>query len=152
MTKSYPKPRLWYPKNPQKYKGDVNNIWYRSSWELRVLKWLDNNPNVIEYSSEEIKVPYISPIDGQYHNYYPDVIAKVKKYDGSIAIYMIEIKPYAQTLEPKPKKRITKTYINEVYTYGVNKEKWKAAIQYCKKRNWTFKILTEKGENGEKIF
>jgi hypothetical protein len=152
MAKSYPQPKQWYPKNPKKYNGDVNNIWYRSSWELRVFKWMDTNPNVIEYSSEEIKVPYISPIDGKYHVYYPDVIAKVKKFDGSIVTYMIEIKPYKQTIEPTPKKRLTKSYINEVYTWGVNSAKWKSANEYCRKRGWTFKLLTERGENGEKIF
>ena len=152
MTKSYPKPKLWYPKNPKKYRGDVDNIWVRSSWEKRILDWMDRNPNVLEYSSEEIKIPYISPIDGRYHNYYPDVLAKVKKLDGTIEIYLIEIKPYNQTIEPKPRKRITKTYINEVYTWGVNSAKWSAAKEFCKRKKWTFKLLTEKGENGKKIF
>ena len=152
MAKSFPEPKRWYPKNPKKYNGDVDNIWVRSSWEQKVLKWLDENSNVLEYSSEEIKVPYISPIDGKYHNYYPDVIAKVKRFDGNISVYMIEIKPYAQTLEPKPKKRITKSYINEVYTWGVNSAKWKSASEYCRRKGWVFKILTERGENGEKIF
>ena len=113
---------------------------------------MDKDPNVLEYCSEEVKVPYISPIDGKYHNYYPDVIARVKKFDGSIVVYMIEIKPYAQTIEPKPKKRVTKTYINEVYTWGINSAKWKAAQAYCKQKGWTFRLLTERGDNGEKIF
>jgi hypothetical protein len=144
QKKSYPKPKQWYPKNPKKYIGDVNNIWYRSSWEKKVLNWLDNNPNVIEYSSEEIKIPYLSPIDSKYHTYYPDVYAKIKNNQGKIVEYLIEIKPYAQTIEPEVKKRITKTYINEVYTWGINSAKWKFAKEFCRKRNWEFKFLTEK--------
>lgn len=30
MSRRYPEPKLWTPKNPNKYKGDVNNIWIRS--------------------------------------------------------------------------------------------------------------------------
>jgi hypothetical protein len=38
----------WFrPKNPIKYKGDAANIVYRSSWELRVMKHLDIDPNVL---------------------------------------------------------------------------------------------------------
>jgi hypothetical protein len=144
MARRYPEPKKWYPKHPQKYVGNINEIWVRSSWERKTLNWLDTNPSVIQYSSEEVKVPYISPIDGKKHNYYPDVIAKVKRNDGSIVTYMIEIKPYDQTIEPTPKKRVTKQYINEVYTWGINSAKWKAATKYCRDKGWIFKILTEK--------
>jgi hypothetical protein len=144
MARRYPEPKRWYPKHPEKYVGNINEIWVRSSWERKTLNWLDSNPNVIQYSSEEIKVPYISPIDNKKHNYYPDVIAKVKRLDGKIVTYMIEIKPYDQTIEPTPKKKVTKRYINEVYTWGINSAKWKAAMKYCRERGWVFKILTEK--------
>ena len=130
--------------NREKYKGDPNNIVYRSSWELRVQKWLDRNPNVIEWSSEECIIPYISPIDNRQHRYFIDFYAKVKKQDGTIASYLIEVKPYKQTIEPQVKKRITKTYIKEVSEWGVNSAKWRAAREYCRKNGFEFKILTEK--------
>lgn len=143
-NKSYPKPQLWRPKNYAKYKGDYDNIWIRSSWEKKVLNWMDTNPNVIEYSSEEIVIPYLSPIDGKYHRYFPDVYAKIKNSQGQIVEYLIEIKPLHQTIEPEVKNRITKKYINEVYTWGINSAKWKAADRYCKDRKWIFKLMTEK--------
>ena len=142
--RNYPQPKQWFPKNPQKYKGDVNNIIYRSSWERRVLQWMDTNPNVVEYSSEEVVIPYLSPVDGKYHRYFVDFCAKIKNRDGEVITYLIEVKPYKQTLEPEVKKRVTKQYINEVYTWGINSSKWKATKEYCRKRNWVFKILTEK--------
>lgn len=143
-SKGYPTPKRWYPKNPEKYMGDSENIWVRSSWERKVLAWLDTNPNVIGYCSEEIKIPYVSPVDSKYHTYYPDVLAKIKTSNSNVVTYLIEIKPYSQTIPPKVKKNITKSYINEVYTWGVNSAKFKAAEEYCKRKGWEFKILTEK--------
>lgn len=143
-SKKYPTPKLWRPKNLKKYKGNYNNIWVRSSYELRVYKWLDNNESVLEWSSEEHIVMYKSPIDGKYHRYFLDAYAKIKSADGRIVEYLIEIKPYQQTIEPKIKKNITKSYINEVYTWGINSAKWNAAKQHCKQRGWVFKIITEK--------
>jgi len=141
---------IYIPKNPQKYRGDVSNIIFRSSWEKKVQIWLDQNENVIEWSSEEHVVPYISPVDNKHHRYFLDFYAKVKKMDGTIAEYLIEVKPYAQTQAPVPKSRVTKNYINEVCTWGVNSAKWKAAQEFCKKRGWEFKILTENELFGKK--
>ena len=68
------------PSNPQKYKGDPTKIIYRSWWERNVFSWLDKHKDVIWWQSEEVIVPYRSPIDGRVHRYFPDVI--VHKYDG----------------------------------------------------------------------
>ena len=127
-------------KNPQKYKGNVGSVQYRSSWELNVFNYMDRNPDVILWNSEEVVVPYRSPIDGRMHRYFVDIWMKNKKGD----VYLIEIKPYAQTKPPIKKKRITKKYLNEVKTWGVNQAKWEAANDYCKKKDWSFQILTEK--------
>jgi hypothetical protein len=131
------------PQNPKKYKGDPTQIYYRSGWELKVFLHLDNNPNVIQWSSEEIIISYVSPIDNRRHRYFPDVYAKLKLRDGTIKEYIYEIKPKAQTVEPVKKSRITKRYVNEVVQWGINTAKWKAANEYCKNRGYEFKILTE---------
>ena len=81
----------FHPQNPEKYKGDLQNIIYRSSWELKFMQWCDRNPNVIEYASEEFCIPYLSPIDGRVHRYFPDFIMKVKEQSGEIKKYIIEI-------------------------------------------------------------
>ena len=131
------------PSNPEKYKGDVNNIVYRSSWERKFLHYCDTNKNILEYSSEEIVVPYRSPLDNRYHRYFPDFYIKVKESSGKIKKMIIEIKPQRQCVEPKVQKRKTKAYIYEVVEYAKNQAKWKAAEEWCLDRGYEFKVLTE---------
>ena len=132
------------PKNPQKYIGDFKNIIYRSSWECRVMSWLDKTESVISWASEELVIPYISPVDGRYHRYFPDFVVKYRTSDNKIKTVVIEVKPEKQAKEPKKRKRVTKQYIQEVTTYGVNQAKWAAATEYCLDRGWTFEVKTEK--------
>jgi hypothetical protein len=138
------------PSFPEKYVGNPTSIIYRSLWELKFLKYCDTNENILEYASEELAIPYISPVDGKTHKYFPDVYIKVKEPDGSIKKYLIEIKPYKQTMAPPKPKRQTKGYIYEVYEYAKNQSKWEAAREYCKDRGWTFRILTENEIYGNK--
>lgn len=132
------------PQNPKKYKGDKSNIVYRSSWELSFMRWLDTNPAVTLWSSEEIIVYYISPLDGRKHRYFPDFYFECKDADGKTKKYLIEVKPYAQTIEPKKKEKKTKQYINEVTTWAKNSSKWAAAREYCRHKGYEFQIITEK--------
>ena len=116
--------------NPRKYKGDARNVVYRSSWEYKFMEWCDSHPSVEEWASEEIIIPYISPVDGKRHS------GKKK--------YIAEVKPSYQTKEPKTQKRNTKKYISEVMTYAVNQAKFKAATEFCKDHGWEFMVVTEK--------
>ena len=131
------------PKNPLKYRGNPSNIIYRSSWELRVMKYLDDNPSVIWWASEELPIPYYSPVDKKKHRYFPDFISKMKLKDGKVMTYIIEVKPDRETRPPTQKKK-TKRFIQESITYVINECKWKAATEFCKDHGWEFKILTEK--------
>ena len=131
------------PKNPQKYRGNPTNIIYRSTWERRVMNWLDTTDNIVEWGSEELIIPYRSPTDGKIHRYFPDFYVKVRQKDATIRVMILEIKPHKQTIEPVKKSRVTKQYIQEVVTYGTNQAKWKAATEFCADRGWTFKVLTE---------
>jgi hypothetical protein len=133
----------YQPAFPKKYKGDPQNIVYRSLWERTFMKYCDTNENILEWFSEEIAVPYRSPIDNKIHRYFPDFYIKVKESNGSIKKYIIEIKPKKQTVEPIPQKRKTKGYIYEVYEYAKNQAKWKAAEEWCTDRGYEFKVLTE---------
>ena len=133
----------FFPKYPKKYRGDPTNIVYRSLWELRVMKYLDENTAVIEWSSEELAIPYICPTDNRWHRYYPDFIVKIRKSDGLSQMMILEVKPKKETMEPKKKKKATKQYITEVMTWGKNQAKWKAATEYCADRSWEFKLITE---------
>jgi len=107
------------------------------------MKWCDGNNNILEWGSEEIIVPYRSPIDGKYHRYFVDFYVKVITRTGDIKKYLIEIKPKKQTIEPAVQKRKTKKYVTEVTTYVVNQAKWEAAREWCADRRLEFLILTE---------
>ena len=131
------------PTRPYKYKGDPTKIIYRSLWERKFMQYCDSTTNVLEWGSEEIALPYRSPIDNKVHRYFPDFYIKVKENTGQIKRYIIEIKPKKQTIAPKVQKKKTKGYVYEVYEYARNQAKWKAAEEFCKDRRWEFKVLTE---------
>lgn len=131
------------PRNPNKYLGDPTNIVYRSLWELKLMRYLDSHPEVVNWASEELIIPYRSPIDNRIHRYFPDFTVKKRLPDNTIETIIVEIKPASQVAEPKRQTKPTKRYIREVMTYGVNQAKWKAAEQFCAQRNWKFVVMTE---------
>ena len=131
------------PKFPKKYKGDPTNIIYRSSWELRVMKYLDTNENVLEWSSEEIAIPYKCPTDNRRHRYFPDFYVVARTMEGTTKTMLWEVKPAKETKEPKRRKKITRQYVTEVMTWGKNQAKWEACRSYCLDRGWEFRLLTE---------
>jgi len=131
------------PKNPKKYKGDPTNIIYRSLWELRVMKYLDENTAIMAWGSEELIIPYICPTDSRRHRYYPDFIVEARMKDGSTQTMILEVKPKKETMEPKVQSKRTRKYLTEVMTWGKNQAKWKAATEYCLDRGWAFKLITE---------
>ena len=133
----------FFPKNIKKYKGNPDKIYYRSLWERNFMVYCDNRSAILEWGSEEVIIPYISPLDGRRHRYFPDFYIKVKQSDGSTKKIIIEVKPKKQCAPPAIPKKKTKRFINEVRTWGVNKAKWEAAIEWCDDRGMEFKILTE---------
>jgi len=139
MTKAYK--GKYQVKNPEKYKGNPNNVIFRSSWELKFFNYCDKNPDILQWASEEsfMVVPYKSPIDGKWHRYFPDAWIKT-----ATDTFLIEIKPFKETQEPKKRSRVTRKYLYEVKTWGINSSKWKAAQEFCEDRKWKFKIITEK--------
>jgi hypothetical protein len=131
------------PKNYKKYKGDPTKIIYRSLWERRFMVYLDNNDKIIEWNSEEVIIPYRSPVDKRVHRYFPDFYIKYQNTRGQIIREIIEVKPKGQLSPPKKPKRQTKRYLTEIKTYAVNQAKFKAAQEWCKDRKFNFRILTE---------
>ena len=131
------------PSYPRKYKGNPSNIIYRSLWERKFMVYCDLNENILEWGSEEIVIPYRSPIDNRVHRYFPDFYVKLKETTGKTKKYIIEVKPKKQTKPPSKPKRQTKGYLREVYEYARNQAKWEAADDCCKDRLYEFKIMTE---------
>jgi hypothetical protein len=131
-----------YTPSTEKYKGHSKPI-YRSSWELKFFRWCDNNPNVLEWTSESLAIPYTSPLTGRTHRYIVDNTVIIREGE-KLAKYLIEIKPKKQTMKPKShgnKKESTILYENMAYVK--NQAKWAAAAAWCKKRGYKFQILTE---------
>ena len=132
------------PRYPKKYRGDPTKIVYRSLWEKKFMNYCDITESVNEWQSEEFFIPYRSPLDNRMHRYFPDFLIKYQDNNGRRRIMVVEIKPKKETKMPatNPKKR-SKSWAYSVRTWAVNHAKWKAAREYCRDRNYEFKIMTE---------
>lgn len=132
------------PKNPKKYVGNSNRIYYRSLWERKFMIYCDFTDSIIEWGSEEVIIPYVSPFDGKVHRYFPDFYIKVRQKGGILKKFIIEVKPKKQCTPPtkKPKKK-TRRWYSEVKTWGINEAKWKSATKWCEDNNMQFQILNE---------
>lgn len=105
----------------------------------------DKNPNILKWASEEMAIPYISPLDNKIHRYFVDFIIEVMEKNNSVKTYLVEIKPQRQCVEPKPSdKKSNRTFLKEMKTWSINNSKWKAATEFASKHNWEFKLITEK--------
>jgi len=105
--------------------------------------WVDHNQNILKWASEEIWIPYISPLDNRCHKYFPDFYIKYKDSKGIVKESLIEVKPKRQVEGPKPQKRVTQKQMYEIKEFAKNQAKWKAAKEFCADRKWEFQILTE---------
>ncbi len=134
-------------KNADKYKGTLP-IYYRSSWEHRVFYFLDYNPNIISWASESVIIPYKCQIDNKMHRYFVDVNFILNDKDGNQKRYLVEIKPYDQTIRPElPSKKTPKAmqrYNMAALTYQKNQDKWEAAEKWANANGYIFNIWTEK--------
>ena len=127
--------------NEDKYAGKVDSIVCRSSWERFVCRHLDGNTNVRKWASEEVIVPYISPLDGQYHRYFVDFFVELD--DGTK--FIVEVKPHKETMPPDlpASGKKTPSYARACQTYSVNLAKWDAAKRWAEKNDMRFFIWTE---------
>jgi hypothetical protein len=112
------------PKNPDKYSGNVKQIIYRSSWERLFMVYCDKKAEIWNWSSEEIKIPYM--FEDKNRTYYPDFWVDMMDKNGRRVQKIIEIKPHYQR------------------TMKVNKAKWAVATKYCQDNNMEFIVMTEK--------
>ena len=131
------------PKHPSKYKGDPTNIIYRSLWERRLMSYLDDHKDILQWSSEEFCIVYRSPVDSRLHRYFPDFWVKKRDMNGKINISVIEVKPKAQCKRPVKDPKHPRRYLKQVKTFAINEAKWEAATDFCKDRRWQFQIMTE---------
>ena len=122
MKKNYTefKQGIYKPTNIEKYVGRTP-INFRSSWELYLMRYLDNNKYCTEWASESTIIPYTNKNDGKVHRYFIDFRAVFIDKEGVKKIFYIEVKPEKQTLEPtRSEKKKMSTYIHEKTTYEKN--------------------------------
>lgn len=124
------------PTNTSKYIGKFP-IQYRSSWELSLMRVLDNHPNVTQWASESISIPYEHPLTGKWTFYIPDFLVVFVDKAGKKRAEVIEVKPAKEAMVERAKSKKDKLVL------AVNQAKWKAAIEWCHKNGMTFKVLTE---------
>jgi len=106
--------------------------------------YCDTNEAIERWSSEKIRIPYISRINnGKKRNYIVDFWIKLK----SGKEYLIEIKPKKQTVEPKPPKTKSQkslhTYLYSKLMFENNKDKWVAANDFANNNKMIFKVASE---------
>lgn len=137
----------WYKLQfPNKFRLPIDNhmksyrnghVQYKSGLELKAFKYADLNPRISEWALEPFHIPYLSPLDGKMHRYFPDIWLKFE----TGTIFIVEIKSSSETRKPSPK---DKAYGRKMQTWLINQAKWQAAQTFCKQRNAQFVILTEK--------
>lgn len=128
---------IFYPKWPEKYVGDVNNITFRSSWEKSFMDFCDNNQAIEKWGSEELAIPYVKPTDGRVHKYIPDFFIIYTNSAGKQIKEIVEIKPLKEA-------RLTKKSSDyDKVAYAINMAKWEAAKQFCNQNGLAFRVLTE---------
>jgi len=133
---------IFVPKNQNKFIG--TKAIYRSGLELKFFRFCDENPNILRWSSEQVVVPYISPLDGRVHRYFVDNFIIIKEGNGEVKKYLVEIKPSKQTQAPTTKYKKKQHLIYEQTQWAINSSKWEAARLWASKHGMTFLILTEK--------
>lgn len=134
----------FHPKNREKYIGKSETIVYRSSWELNALRFFDQNPNVLRWSYEDIKIKYLKPMPNgnmKMATYIPDAYVEYTNRNGELKKELLEIKPKKQTVRSKSRNINQKMY--EDYVYAVNMCKWEAAERWCKSQGIIFRVITE---------
>lgn len=124
------------PKNPKKIVGNAR-IFYRSSWELTVMTLLDSHPNVLQWSSESVAIPYMNPLTGRRHTYIPDFLILYKDKNNRQRAELVEVKPRKEAIAESAKSKRDKAALI------INTAKWASAIAWCKKNGVSFRILTE---------
>lgn len=132
------------PNHPEKYTGTYPIV-YRSSLELDVMRFFDCNSNILQWKSESVVIWYIKPTDNRKHKYFTDFMVEIKDRNGVCRKYIIEVKPYKQTIPPVAHgNKKQKTIITEQLNYAINSAKWEAAEEWCKRNGYIFSKITEK--------
>ena len=126
----------YQPINKAKYIGDKMPV-FRSSWEHTVMIMFDNNPNIISWASEPLKIPYRNPFTGRQTVYVPDFLVTYVTADGVQKTELIEVKPSKETFQEEAKSKKSKAAL------ALNTYKWAAAQAFARQNGIGFRVMTE---------
>lgn len=124
------------PINPEKYVGSYPII-FRSSWEHKVMVMFDTNPNILNWASESLKIPYQNPFTGKYTVYVPDFVVTYVDAKGQRKAEIIEVKPAKETFLEQAKSPKAKAAV------ALNTFKWAAAQAFARQHGMTFRVMNE---------
>jgi TnsA endonuclease N terminal len=127
---------LFQIQNPQKYVGNKTPT-YRSSWEFVFMQFCDNNPNVLQWASEAVRINYRNPLTGKNTIYVPDFLITYGDANGKQHAELIEVKPRKETSLKEAKS------VRDQASAILNMAKWQAARTWCQAHNMTFRVVTE---------
>lgn len=142
------------PKNPGKYLGgNIADITYRSGWEHTMMNYFDIHPMVMGWMSESLPsnhyhkglsgIPYRNPFTGRWTFYVPDFFVIYMDKAQKQRAEVIEVKPFEEVPQAISgyTGRISKLKESRRI---INAAKFEAALLYCAKHGFTFRICTEK--------
>lgn len=123
-------------KNPEKYMGKRNPT-YRSSWEFAFMTFCDNNPAVLNWASEGVKIPYFNPVSGKNTIYVPDFLIVYVDANQRKHTELVEVKPSTETTMESARSYRDKLMV------AMNMAKWAAADSWARANNMRFRVVTE---------
>ena len=152
----------YVPKNKDKVLklNTQGGVYYRSSWEKKVMYWLDNKKEIIKWGAECMRIPYqMTHFDNgdmrvKEHSYYPDFYYEMRNSDGVLKQVVVEVKPMkeykmVQALNegrldiPENGAKKLKNFEYDLKQAQKNRDKWQAMINWCNKKGYEFIIITE---------
>ena len=123
-------------KNVDKYMGKRLPS-YRSSWEYDFMSFCDNNPAVLNWTSESIKIPYFNPVSGKNTIYVPDFLIVYVDANQKQHTELVEVKPSTETTMESARSYRDKLMV------AMNMAKWAAADSWARANNMRFRVVTE---------
>jgi hypothetical protein len=156
---------LYVPQNKNKVLklNEKGGLYYRSSWEKKIMIYLDMKEEIVMWGAEGLEIPYASQeydrdaqmVRTKHRRYYPDFYYKIKSADGSIKEVIAEVKPMKEVKDVEmfnegkfhiPNNLNSKRLKNLEYQFKMaqkNSSKWKAMEEFSLKKGMKFIIITE---------
>lgn len=151
----------YIPKNKSKVikLNTQGGVYYRSSWEKKIMHWLDHKTEIIKWGAECLQIPYqMTHFENgdtkvKSHIYHVDFYYEMR-INGVLRQIVAEVKPMkefnmVQALNegrlsvPEGTTKKLKNFEYDLKMAYKNKQKWETMIEWCSKKGYEFIIITE---------